>query len=555
MLLQRFRRFSAAGIISEVASPAGVKVGAKAPATDPLRQLIYAQVRAQYAAVGLFLGPTHYEVLSALERAINEPGGMSVVIGENGTGKTTLLRALCSGESVKTARIHDCAFEWDRLVELILEQLGIHAPGLSTAARIQAISEFAAGVRNGDRVVLVFDEAQGLSEEAIEQLRRLASSRRDAPGLHIILAGPSALSQKLHSARDQTSCTWIELRRLSGAEVPDYVRFLSNVHNATDLKWSANALRRVVQFSSGLPVSISVLVMAAIKLARSEGRRQVRSGHVRRAAGVLELRRTTGDELESMPSSGTVRVALNWIPGRGKTAALSSVAALTLVSIGFAATIGKWSAPGTITVHENSSEILAYVSSLLGRSGTAPKLEHPRAPDPSVKQEIHAGLQKPDPGHAPDVIRQSQIVADAGARRPALASIAPMDSSVGQASITPAVSERSGHQAASHAGLIPNETSPTSPRNLHASETTKTSPGSATAEKFREKLRQKHISALIARDLRKGDSAMAAGDYDTALARYRAALALNPLSRRIYGRIRRAYNAQSAQRLASKAKN
>src|SRR5215472_14954688 len=84
------------------------------------------------------------------------------------------------------------------MLKLIMQQLGIERRGEGKLADLEAINEFLFRLEPGERVVVIIDEAQGLSDETMEQLRLLSNSgKNNEKQLHFVFIGQPELLRRL----------------------------------------------------------------------------------------------------------------------------------------------------------------------------------------------------------------------------------------------------------------------------------------------------------------------------------------------------------------------
>src|SRR2546425_1024101 len=149
----------------------------------------------------LFRSRVHHEILSLLLYGVTTSKGVMLLLGDVGTGKTTLCRALlrelpAEAESVLLLNPHLSETE---LVGAILDDLGLERRGKMRGELMTVLSQhlLAAGGQ-GKTVVVVVDEAQHMSVEALEQARILSTLEApDRKLLQIVLAGQPELEAKL----------------------------------------------------------------------------------------------------------------------------------------------------------------------------------------------------------------------------------------------------------------------------------------------------------------------------------------------------------------------
>jgi general secretion pathway protein A len=153
----------------------------------------------------LYLTAGHREALSALIYGIRERRGFVVLIGEVGTGKTTLLNALSSrlDQNVHMAFIFNTDMSFQQMLNMALIELGLTRPEehLTKVKALHRLNHFAAQeLAWGGNVVLVVDEAQNLDQSSLENLRLL--SNLETPKhkmIQIVLAGQPELVKKLRA--------------------------------------------------------------------------------------------------------------------------------------------------------------------------------------------------------------------------------------------------------------------------------------------------------------------------------------------------------------------
>ena len=158
----------------------------------------------------LWLSDTHEEGLAALRYGIQQHKGFILLTGEIGAGKTTLLRAALKSvprndlDGVGTAMIMNTAELTSLdLLQLIAADFQIDERMETRADYIIALDAFLLRrLANGLNTVLIIDEAQNLSPEALEQVRLLSNVETETYKLlQIVLTGQPELRQKLASPK------------------------------------------------------------------------------------------------------------------------------------------------------------------------------------------------------------------------------------------------------------------------------------------------------------------------------------------------------------------
>jgi general secretion pathway protein A len=151
----------------------------------------------------LYLGAAHREALASLSYGIRTGRGFMSLIAQPGMGKTTLLFQLLQQlqHSAKTVFLFQTLCGPEDLLRSILHDLGTDARGADIPTMHSRLNEHVvAESRRGRRLVVLIDEAQNLTDPALELLRMLSNfERTGAKLMQIILAGQPQLADKLAS--------------------------------------------------------------------------------------------------------------------------------------------------------------------------------------------------------------------------------------------------------------------------------------------------------------------------------------------------------------------
>lgn len=221
----------------------------------------------------LYLTQQHRTALSLLEYGILKPSLFSLITGDIGTGKSTLVRHLLGrlGASISVGLIGNTHKAFGELLEWTLQSFGLDFRGKDKVEMFQLLSNFLMHefVKNR-RVVLVVDEAQNMTIDALEELRMVSNINADRHHLlQIILVGQTRLREKLRLPALQQFAQRIEtdfhLRPLTVEDVEGYIQHRIKVAGRADADlFDLEAAQLIHQISRGVPRIINLVCDTAL---------------------------------------------------------------------------------------------------------------------------------------------------------------------------------------------------------------------------------------------------------------------------------------------------
>src|SRR5215831_15070387 len=216
-----------------------------------------------------FESTVHRQAMAYLVYGLHHAEGFIIITGEIGAGKTILVENLLSTidrSNFVTTKIVTTQLASDDLLHLVAAGFGIAKEGLAKGPLLQRISDFAlAQHRNGKRVLLIVDEAQNLSFEALEELRMLSNIFFDwtmalqsfllgQPQFRVTLSGP-----RLEQLRQRVTAAY-HLGPLNEAESKAYVEHrLRRADWKGDPQFSEDCFPLIYQRTKGVPRQINTL--------------------------------------------------------------------------------------------------------------------------------------------------------------------------------------------------------------------------------------------------------------------------------------------------------
>ena len=224
----------------------------------------------------VFLSERHRDALAHLLFGIGQGGGGGFVqlTGEVGTGKTTLSRLLLEQlpDNTRVALLLNPRLGPVELLETVCEELHVdiaNARG-SGKALVDALNAYLLrAYADGLRVVLIVDEAQNLSPDALEQVRLLTNLETDTQKLlQIVLIGQPELREALAKPElrqlAQRITARFHLTPLSEGETGDYLRHRFRIAGGRHFPMNASAVRRVHRHANGIPRLVNVIAERAL---------------------------------------------------------------------------------------------------------------------------------------------------------------------------------------------------------------------------------------------------------------------------------------------------
>ncbi len=268
--------------------------------------------------------PYFYHELGPLRAAkhrftacVAESRGLTIVLGEPGTGKTSLCSALeqelLADDRVILGKVLDPSFATElEFLIAIGRVFGLALPARSNTALKNALKNFffETAVLEERTLVLVIDEAQNLTDEGLEALRLLLNYHVPQKKLlNILLFGQSELESLVnaHGNLVDRVDSWIRLQRLDDAAAGAVLDFrLARAGLAPGQQiFDPQARSLVARACAGLPRRLTMLAHLSMNEAADRASTLVRDDHVRAALAARGIPEPpVGGFVQTSPANG-----------------------------------------------------------------------------------------------------------------------------------------------------------------------------------------------------------------------------------------------------------
>lgn len=240
----------------------------------------------------------HTKAMAHLTYGLHQGEGFIIITGEVGAGKTTIVDLLLSQLDTSNhvaAKIVTTQLGGDDTLRMVGLGFGYYQRGMDKATLLRRTEEFiASNMRAGKRSLLIVDEAQNLSTEALEELRMLSNLTvgRVTPLQSFLLGQPqfrdALASPALEQLRQRVIASY-HLGPLSEAETKDYILHrLKTVGWQDDPLFGDDAFAAVFRRSGGIPRRINTLCSRLLLFGYLEERHAFDEGTVVQVADELE---------------------------------------------------------------------------------------------------------------------------------------------------------------------------------------------------------------------------------------------------------------------------
>ncbi|HYQ70329.1 MAG TPA: AAA family ATPase, partial [Gammaproteobacteria bacterium] len=220
----------------------------------------------------LYLSTRHRMALTMLEYGLMNQAGFTVISGDIGAGKTTLIRHLLNNMDREhtVGLISNTHRSFGELLQWILLAFNLEHRNMDKVEMYQRFVDFIIDeYAHNRRTVLIIDEAQNMEAETLEELRMLSNINADKDqALQVILVGQRELRETLRRPDlvqfAQRISVDYHLEPLSDTDTAGYIRHRLEVAGGSPDIFTPAACKAVFHFTNGVPRLINLLCDTAL---------------------------------------------------------------------------------------------------------------------------------------------------------------------------------------------------------------------------------------------------------------------------------------------------
>ena len=272
----------------------------------------------------LLLTKSHREALGNLDYSISARVGLTVLIGEAGTGKTTLIRTAMAradeeadGDPITWAYLRNPTLSQSEFLQFLGSRFGL--PEQAATSKTRFLDDLERLLIEGRRAVLIIDEAQSVPLELLEEIRLLANIESDTEKLlPVLLVGQPELAERLNEPALRQLKQRVGLRcTLAPLSLPESAAYIAGrIETAGGdpaSLFSREAVVAIHNSSGGIPRTLSVICENALLTGYASDERPIGAKLVEAVCRDFDLTRNA--EATSSASASLLRRLAGSEPG------------------------------------------------------------------------------------------------------------------------------------------------------------------------------------------------------------------------------------------------
>jgi general secretion pathway protein A len=266
----------------------------------------------------LMMTPRHREALANLQYGISARKSLTLMTGEAGTGKTTLVNAALASPPCRDAHIvqlSNSMLSRDEFLEFLARsfQLSLEAAQSKTVLLAELERELLNRRAAGITTALVIDEAQCLERELLEEIRMLSNIETPSEKLlPLVLVGQPEFAERLNlpSLRQlkQRVALRCALGTLTAAETAAYIAGRVRIAGGeASIMFTREAIEEVHRGSGGIPRTISVICDNALVSGFAVGIKPITADVIREVCADFDLNKRAAIHPPAPPPPAVVK--------------------------------------------------------------------------------------------------------------------------------------------------------------------------------------------------------------------------------------------------------
>lgn len=248
-----------------------------------------------------YVGNLQHQALEVLTNNLSRNGSICVLSGPSGSGKTTLVRMLIRSlpKRMRIITIDDPRLNEHMLLATILRASGVVATSLESIAeltlKLRKLLEHS--VSSGIVTTVICDEAQGLSDEVIEQIRLISNIEGElGKMINFLLVGQedliSNIQKPMHKMFYNRVKAFSMIKALKREEVQAYVNFRMQIAGCHDPIFTNRAIKALYKGTNGLPRVINAVADRALCIAFEQEKKTVSATTIKKAIEIVRHKRS-----------------------------------------------------------------------------------------------------------------------------------------------------------------------------------------------------------------------------------------------------------------------
>ncbi len=253
-----------------------------------------------------FPSESHSEALASLQYGINHRKGFVLILGEAGTGKTTLIHHLTGTlhANVKVLFFPQSQIPFEQMLKEMLLKLKLSPRSETKGSMMHELYyHLIRCMERDENVVVIIDEAENIGMDVIEEVRLLANLETSTSKLlQIVLVGQSELAEKLHSdvirQIKQRIVIRSQIKPLTEEESIRYIDHRLKIAGSDCSEvFSDEALSLICLYAKGIPLALNTLCANALSVGHRLSERRISPSTVKKIRSEKEILTTERVEI------------------------------------------------------------------------------------------------------------------------------------------------------------------------------------------------------------------------------------------------------------------